>query len=203
MLRAPGCLVAHKARTSHLYQRAVRTCVTALPSATTISLTDRTADDSQLQVGLIQLYTETAAIPQETQFSATLHGFCSGATTPCNENWRSVEELSPTVGWQNYQSLSDYYSHDQRRFRPKFTAIPSCMYDLAGWQEEHPVGNSEENPSYLAWVISFNSWGSEPRCLFILSALLPQGDFTHHPTRNRETKLSSCSEEAKYSSHSK
>lgn len=55
--------------------------------------------------------------------------------------------------------VSDCSSHDQSRFRPKFTATPSYTYELVGWQEEHPVGNSEENPSYQIGVLNFNSRG--------------------------------------------
>ena len=83
--------------------------------------------------------------------STTLH-IC--VTTPGNENGRSVEELSQyqevdRLARLNRSHFSDYYSHDQSTFRLQFTEIPNYTYDLVGWQEEHPVGNSEENPSYL------------------------------------------------------
>lgn len=59
--------------------------------------------------------------------------------------------------------------HLNRADLDRCTAMPNYIYDLVVWQEKHPVGNSEENPSYLIWVRNFNSWGYEPRCLLILS----------------------------------
>lgn len=85
---------------------------------------------------------ETAGVSQESQPSTTLHVLCSSEAMKPGEVWKSSVSLQvDRLARLTRSQVSGYSSHDQSRFRPKFTAIPSCTFDLVGWQEEQtPCG---------------------------------------------------------------